>query len=117
MSAVLAVADAELDRQLPPCDLVERVSQHRHVLRILRLRSLERRTRRERDRQRVPVELSRSSVTEEARRRDRLLRDGGDDRPRPRLLELLEVDVGRRSDRHWDLYGQWLLRTSPGAWH
>ena len=91
----VALADRKREREPPARDLVEGVGEHRHVLRLLRELAVERRARGELERERVARELRRSRLAEHGRDRDRSLGDRRDDRPRPRVLQLLELEAGR----------------------
>src|SRR5581483_7818418 len=91
----LVCPDRERDRKLASRHLVERVAEQGRVLRILGELAVEAGARRELDRQRVAVELRGSRLAEHGRDRDRPLRDRRDDRPHPRFLKLLELDVRR----------------------
>src|SRR5581483_3329369 len=89
------LAEHELERELSAGQLVKRVAQEPGVLRVLRKLPVEGRVGRKLDDERLAVELGRARVPEERRRRDRLRGDRGDDRPRPRLLQLLQLDRRR----------------------
>src|SRR2546427_9492203 len=93
VAAFVLFPDREREREPAARDLVERIGQHRRVLRLLGELAVERRVRRELDRERVSLEIGRTRLAEDGRDRDRPLRDGGHDRTGPRLLELLELDV------------------------
>ena len=93
---------AELEGELETAagDVVERVGEERRVLRLLRLIEMELRGRRERECERVAVQLGGMRLAENRRRRDpAALLDCRQHCVRPRLLEIRERDVrssGRR---------------------
>ena len=91
------LAELERDREPAAGHLVERVAEQRRVLRLLRELAVERRrsTGTRASACRPPSSAGRAS-REHRRGRDRALLDGGQDRPLPRLLELLELERGRR---------------------
>src|SRR5207302_8977777 len=66
--------------------------------RLLRELAMEGRVRGELDRQRVAGEIRGPRLAEHGRDRDGALGDRGHDRSRPRLLQLLQLDVGSLRD-------------------
>src|SRR4029450_12758810 len=91
--AIAAVlADGEVQRELPAGDLVERLGEERRVLRLLGQLPVEGGGGRELDREPVVGELGGMSLAEHRGRRDRSLLDGGQDRPLPSLLQLLQLE-------------------------
>src|SRR6185437_3195565 len=68
---------------------------------------MELRRRRELERERVAAQIRRMRLAQERRRRDAAaLLDRGENRARPGLLELRELD-GRSTYRHWDGLRLW----------
>src|SRR5262249_25720069 len=77
--------------------LVERLDEEAGVLRLLGLLPVERRLRRELERERVSVELRRPCLGEHRAGWNRPLLDGRQHTPAPRLLQLLELQARRSS--------------------
>src|SRR5207253_3167526 len=90
LAAVLA--ERELERELAPGHLVERVTQHRRVLRLLRLLPVEDGVGRKLERQHLAVESRGARLREERAGGDRALLDGGHYGTLPRLLQLLQFE-------------------------
>src|SRR5579884_4428870 len=92
---------AELEGELEPSsgDVVERVGEQARVLRVAREVEVELRARRKRERERVAAQIGRMCLTQQGRRGDpAALLDGRQDRARPGLLELGELER-RGADR------------------
>src|SRR5579884_4299156 len=93
--AASVLAELELDRQLAPRDLVERLAEQGRVLRVLGQLQVERGRLRELQRERVAREGRGVRLGERLPDRDRPLLHRRQDRAPPRLLQLAQVDVGR----------------------
>src|SRR5581483_8791957 len=109
------VAELELDGELASRHLVESLPEHCLVLRVLGELQMERRGLRKLERQRVAGERRRVRFCERLSDRDGTLLHRRQDRPPPRLLQLLELDWDRDGGRRLDggeLRGTWFaLRT------
>ena len=100
------LADDELELELPARDLEERVAQQALVLRLLGEPQVERRVRRELERQRVVGQRGGVGLAEHRRGRDRAPLDRRQHRALPRLLQLLELERRRFGRAQASLQGQ-----------